>query len=176
MADKEKVTEEEAPEATDESTPSDEVVADSFSTEDGSKDNSDEKTADEISTADNDAAEDDDPEDPETDFTSDEIRLAIRRHNSSGHPEVSAILRQHLNDKTSPPQHLVIDANKVRAEKVIPKDLEVPPRFGPGASQEKWAKFANAVTDIEEEVVAKMGRDDIIHMLEVKKIITREEG
>jgi hypothetical protein len=110
----------------------------------------------------------------EPEITPDQIRIAMRRHSKNGRPEVVAQLKQHLANETLPPRHLVVEG-AYKANRFIEEDLEVPDRAGPKSKKALWIDFAMKTTDMEREVLDKMGRDDIISMLEVKGIIDKEE-
>lgn len=54
-------------------------------------------------------------------------------------------------------------------------ELEIPPRTGKGSGKEAWQVFAAQVTDVDLEVLERMGgRNDIIKMLEAKGTIPSE--
>ena len=99
----------------------------------------------------------------------------IRTWGQKGHPEKSNRLRAHLREQTRPPAEL-LSTGPVKPEKPIdnPDDIEIPPRNGKGATKDVWAEFAMNVADVEEEVVDRMGRGDIIAMLEAKGVIPEE--
>lgn len=101
------------------------------------------------------------------------IRQAIRKHKLAGKPEVAAKITALVAEGSPVPRHLVYDSD-IKPEKFLPKNLEIPPRAGPGATHEAWLEFALDTTDMEREVVEKMSRKDIISMLEVKKVIPKE--
>ena len=65
----------------------------------------------------------------------------------------------------------------IRPEVVVNLDeiADMPPRVGPGSSTFAWAEFAAAVSDIEEEVLENLGREEIIDLLIDKGIINEED-
>ncbi len=47
-------------------------------------------------------------------------------------------------------------------------DLTIPPTHGKGSGIKAWVEFAAKVTDIDSEVLQRMGRDDIIETLKAR--------
>lgn len=104
-----------------------------------------------------------------------EMEEAIRQHSRLGHPEKGAKLR-HLfdNDPENIPSDL-LDFSGLRPEKESVGKLEAPPRAGKGSGKEAWTDFALKVSDLGEEVLEKMNRDEIVEILETRGIIPAVE-
>lgn len=50
-------------------------------------------------------------------------------------------------------------------------ELPEPPRAGPGSGVDAWRAFAKEVSDLDDEVIDAMGRDEIVSTLEEAEII-----
>ena len=57
----------------------------------------------------------------------------------------------------------------------IDPEVQIPPRHGPGSSTANWRKFARLVTDMDEDVLKKTGKNDLIKILEANGVIEREK-
>jgi len=114
-----------------------------------------------------------------TEEETDRIHEAFNYWHMHGFPEKAAVLTECLKQGRRPPANLVL-INETDIKPEIPlasyEGLEIPPRAGPDATAEAWRAFAAKVTDMEPEIIAKMGRPDLISMLEVKKIIPTVES
>ena len=102
--------------------------------------------------------------------SSDEIQFAIREHSRRGKPESSYLLRQLVQDGAEIPYEL-LDFSGIKSEKPVTGKLEAPPRTGRGSALEKWMKFAAETSDLDMAVLEKMTREEIIEILESRKII-----
>lgn len=56
-----------------------------------------------------------------------------------------------------------------------PAAYEAPPRSGKGSGVDNWREFALLTTEMDEDAVANMDRDDIIEVLETRGIIDKVE-
>ena len=109
------------------------------------------------------------------DVGAEEIANAIRHWVRHGRPEYSNRLRE-LSKTDEPIPYELLDTEGIRSEKPVEGKLEMPPRSGRGSGQEAWAEFAQKVSDLDEAVLEKMSRDEIIELLEQREIIpTLEE-
>lgn len=107
------------------------------------------------------------------DLDSDTIREAIREHSRRGHPEKGAQLKKLWGDGSDPqeiPSEL-LDFTGIKSEKATTGLLEMPPRTGRGSGKEAWAEFAAEVSDLDPVVLEKMNRDEIVDILESRRII-----
>lgn len=104
------------------------------------------------------------------------IHTAYNHWHMHGHPEKAAVLMECLGQNRVPPANLIYFGDIQPETSIDPENLAIPPRHGPDSSAENWRKFAKETTDMEPEIIDKMQRKDLISMLEVKKIIPKEEG
>lgn len=105
-----------------------------------------------------------------SDLSEAEIQEAIRKHSRAGRPERGAKLR-YLWESNLPIPYDLLDFTGTRAEKEVQGKLEVPPRVGPGSGKKAWIEFGAKVSDLDEAVLDKMNRDEIIEILETRGII-----
>jgi hypothetical protein len=115
-------------------------------------------------------------------YTPDQVQslyLAKRRHDHAGRPETAALI-DHLMGLEAPYGEIwkIAQADveaMVKPEKVT--DIVPPPPFtGRGSTVAAWRKFAMKVSDMEEEVITSMGRNDLITVLVDRGIIEGPEG
>jgi hypothetical protein len=107
-------------------------------------------------------------------ITRDIVAEAVREHARRGHPEHGARLRKLFNAGAEIPSELV-DFTGIKSEKPNIGVLEMPPRTGPGSGGVQWRKFAVEVSDLDMAVLSKMGRDEVIDILETRGIIPTVE-
>lgn len=108
----------------------------------------------------------------------DQIHEAYNYWHMHGFPEKGAVLMECLNQGRRPPANLVmINPTEIKPEIPVAsyEGLEIPARFGSAATAEAWREFAMLVTDMEPEIISKMGRTDLIKMLEIKEVIPTVE-
>lgn len=111
---------------------------------------------------------------PKKKFTESDINNAIYEHVRRGRPEKANRIRS-LRDEGKPIPGELLDLSGVKSEKPIEEKLEIPAR---NAKTDEWQEFAAKVSDFDSEVLEKMGRDEIIEVLEQREIIptTEEEA
>lgn len=102
--------------------------------------------------------------------TAEEVQNAIRENFRRGRPEKAFKIRA-LVAAGEPVTYDLLDFSGLKSEKVVEGVLEVPPRAGKGSGVENWKEFAKTTSDLDEEVIESMNRDEIIDMLEAKQII-----
>ena len=102
------------------------------------------------------------------------MRSMVRHWSIHGDPVKANRLRTHLEAGTKPEAALLSDGPLKPEKNVDLESIDVPPRNGKGSTKAAWQEFALEVADVEEEVVNRMSRDEIIKMLEVKGIIEDE--
>lgn len=97
------------------------------------------------------------------------IHLRIREFSITGDPISAAKLRASLEADEAPDPTLMA-ASGIHADIPLKTniDLEIPPRWGKGSGKDNWVEFAAVVTDIDEEVLSRMTRDDIVATLEAR--------
>lgn len=105
-----------------------------------------------------------------TEITQDMVSEAVREHSRRGSPEQGARLTKLFNAGEEIPSEL-LDFSGLRPEKETVGKLEAPPRAGKGSGKEAWIEFALEVSDLGEEVLEKMNRDEIVEILETREII-----
>lgn len=102
------------------------------------------------------------------------LHLAKRRHLQSGRPEMVARINA-MVEAEAPYEEIWKTASSDIREMVKPeKPAEVlghPPYTGKGSSTAAWQEFALRVSDMEEEVIFSMGRNDLITVLTDRGII-----
>ena len=109
----------------------------------------------------------------------DSLHKAKTRHHYAGRPEVSNRIGVMIESGQSYAEiwaYAQSDIEKmVKPEK--PADVIPPPAFtGRGSGVANWRKFALTVSDIEEEIVLSMGRNDIITVLSDRGVIEIPDG
>ena len=106
------------------------------------------------------------------------ISVAINYWHMHGYPEKANVLKECLDQNRTPPANLIYFGD-IRPEAPIDpgrlEKLATPPRYGPNGGKDKWVAFAKETTDIEPELLTKMGQRDIVAMLEAKGVIPHEE-
>ncbi len=105
-----------------------------------------------------------------TDTQANKIRARIRELRLGGDPMKAMRVQQALDADEMPDETMMSDgAVKTDAPVKRGTDLTVPPRHGKGSGLKNWVAFAAKVTDMDAEVLSRMGgRDDIIKMLVAK--------
>jgi hypothetical protein len=111
-----------------------------------------------------------------TDVEANKIRARIRELRLGGDPLKAMRVQQALDADEMPDETMMSDtAVKTDAPVKRGTDLTIPPRTGKGSGKKAWIEFAAKVTDIDPEVLSRMGeRGDIIKMLEAKGNIPSE--
>ena len=105
-----------------------------------------------------------------TDIQANKIRARIRELRLSGDPMKAMRIQQALDADEMPDETMMSDG-VVKTDAPVKRgtDLTVPPRTGKGSGLKNWIEFAAKVTDMDAEVLSRMGgRDDIIKMLVAK--------
>lgn len=109
-----------------------------------------------------------------TDAQKSSLHLAKRRHLQSGRPQVVAQIKT-MEAAEAPYEEIWKLASSDVREMVKPEKpgetIPPPPYTGKGSSTALWQEFALKVSDMEEEVIFSMGRNDIITVLTDKGII-----
>ena len=111
-----------------------------------------------------------------TETEANKLRARVRELRLGGDPMKAMKLQQALDADEMPDETMMSDT-AVRTDAPVKRgtDLTVPPRFGKGSGKKEWIKFAAKVTDMDAEVLSRMGgRDDIIKMLVAKGNIPDE--
>ena len=103
-----------------------------------------------------------------------DIWIAKREWGRKGHPDKAALLAHYFDREEMPPNDLM-SFGDIKPEKRVDVLPEMPARAGRGATKKLWKEFALATIEIEEEILERMTRDEIVMMLETKKVIPREE-
>ncbi len=103
-----------------------------------------------------------------------EIEELIREWSRRGRPENGAALRQLFDAGEDIPSGL-LDLTGLKPEKDTVGKLEMPPRTGKGSGQLAWSEFAMKVSDLDEAVLSKMNRDEIVEILEQRGIIPTQD-
>lgn len=100
----------------------------------------------------------------------------MRMYRDQGEPQHAAAIQRAIDAGEEPPKDLV-NPKRIRPEVEVDSEesLEIPPRKGPGSSKKAWQEFAKQVSDIEPEIIDNMDQGEVIHMLEVRGVIPREE-
>lgn len=102
------------------------------------------------------------------------LYVAKKRHLSSGRPEMVARINAMMADEAPYDEIWKLASSDVR-EMVKPEKpaevIEPPPYVGKGSGTAVWQEFALKVSDMDEEVIFSMGRNDIVTVLTDKGII-----
>ena len=106
------------------------------------------------------------------------LHLANRRLEHTGNNQIAAKVN-YLKSIDAPYEEIWAVAQANVTEMVKPEKLTdaipPPPIQGPGSGLKKWRKFALQVSDIEEEIILSMGRNDIVIVLADRGIIEKPE-
>lgn len=94
-----------------------------------------------------------------------EMNQLIREESQNGRPEIAARIRSALD------RGEVYEAPGVE----VVEPVEQPPLGGPGSGKVAWVEYALSVSDIDEEVLESITKDDIIAMLRANGIIPMPE-
>ena len=86
--------------------------------------------------------------------------------NRTGHPEKSTAIRKCLDAGVEVPRELLIASLIPEGEGDEFEDRKPPARSGRGSGVEEWRTFLFNNSDVEEDVVDMMSRDDVISMCE----------
>ncbi len=103
-----------------------------------------------------------------------EVQELVRQFSRRGQPEKGAKLITLFKAGDPIPYELLDPAGKVKSENPVEGKLEMPARSGRGSGQPKWMDFAMKVSDFDEAILSKLTRDEIIELLEDRKIIKSE--
>ncbi len=106
------------------------------------------------------------------------LHLANRRLEHTGNNQIAAKVN-YLKSIDAPYEEIWAVAQANVTEMVKPEKptdaIPAPPTQGPGSGLKKWRKFALEVSDIEEEIILSMGRNDIVIVLADRGIIEKPE-
>ncbi len=99
------------------------------------------------------------------------VQSLMREFSRRGEPEKGAKLNALFAAGEEIPSELFDPERKIKSEKASDGKLVMPPRTGRGSGQEKWAEFAQEVSDFDAAVLEMLDRDAIIEALEQRGII-----
>ena len=100
-----------------------------------------------------------------SDDQANDLRKKMRAESKAGRPEVAALMRKAAE------QQEVYEVPEVEEKPVI----EQPPFNGPGSGKQAWVEYAEQVSEIDEEVLDALGRDDIVAMLKSNGLVLPSE-
>lgn len=102
-----------------------------------------------------------------------------RWHRREGRPDKALLIEMAMaegRELTDDEARTLLGLNAPKnAPAGIDPDVQIPPRHGPGSSTANWRKFARLVTDMDEDVLKKTGKKDLILILEANGVIEREK-
>lgn len=112
-----------------------------------------------------------------TDEDMDRMNHAYNYWHTHGDPQKAAVLFECIQQRRRPPANLIPTVHGIKPETAIdPGTLTVPPRRGPDADVGKWRAFAKKTLDMEPEIIDQMARNDLISLLENKKVIEKPDS
>jgi len=107
------------------------------------------------------------------------LSTAIKHYDQKGEPQHSTKIKIQM-DGFVPFENIVlpdyggngVKRGSIRPETNIdPSLVDEPPRSGKGSGQKHWAEFASLVTDMDDEVIDQMSRDELIEILIARDVI-----
>lgn len=105
---------------------------------------------------------------------SNSLHVAKKRHLHAGRPQVVAQIKTMMANEAPYADIWKIASSDVRSMVKPEKPaeaIEPPPFTGKGSTTPAWQEFALRVSDMEEEVIYSMGRNDLITVLADRGII-----
>lgn len=102
------------------------------------------------------------------------VQDAIRYWTVNGDPIKARDINRALANGEEVPTHLLNLTRYKPTTEVDMDEIEIPKRKGKGSALEKWQDFARATSDMDEEVIKTMTKEDIIAALEENGIVPKE--
>lgn len=115
------------------------------------------------------------PTEEETVSYEERVQNAIRYWTVNGDPIKARDINRALANKEEVPAHLLNLTRYRPVTEVDMDEIEIPSRTGRGSGLEKWQDFARATSDMDEDVLKTMTKEDIIAALEANGIVPAEE-
>jgi hypothetical protein len=106
-----------------------------------------------------------------TDKETNTILERRRTFNRKGQPEKAAALMLQYENEVDFDKLLGSDEDKQAEVDEMPH----PPRSGPGSGKDAWQSFAKEISDLEDDVIDKMKREEIVQFLEEADLIEVED-
>lgn len=103
-----------------------------------------------------------------------EAHRAAKFHRQHGRPEVAATIDAAIRaDDLESLDPAVLRTDGTSPAKAVALDVTPPARHG---KTSEWRTYAKKVSDIEDEVIDGLGREDLVTMLKANGIIPRDYG
>lgn len=95
-----------------------------------------------------------------------EMRKRLRAESEAGRPEISAGIQA------------AIDAGEFYEDPEVEEvaEVEQPPISGPGSGKAAWVEYARSISDIDDEVLDSITREDILAMLRANGLVPMPEA
>ena len=104
---------------------------------------------------------------------------AINKFIRAGQPENKAKIEAQMQAFVPFNEIVMPDAPQSKTlkpeTKIDPELVEEPPRRGPGSGKGAWVEFASLVSDMDEEVIDQLSRDELVQILIDRDVILAEE-